>query len=387
MFKFEILYQEKKTKARLGKIKTDHGEIETPAFVAVGTAASVKSLTPQEISQTGTQIFFVNTFHLHFRPGEKIIKKLGGVHKFMGWNGPIISDSGGFQVFSLAREKEINLVKITEGGVEFRSPWDGTKDFLTPEKSIAIQKDLGADIILCLDDCTPYPVTHKKAEISLERTHRWAQESLKAYKKLKSKQALYGIVQGSVFKDLRTVSAEFISSLPFAGIAIGGVSVGESKREMKKVLDWVAPLLPKNKPRHLLGVGEIDDIFTLVKAGVDTFDCVMPTRLGRMGQILIKNPKSLPVRQAGKIQNPKFTYEITKTKFAEDKRPLDLQCDCYVCRNFTRAYICHLFRSRELLAYRLATYHNLYFVNRLVFQIRQAIKENRLEELEKEWLG
>jgi len=380
MFNFKILYQDKKTRARLGKIKTDHGEIETPAFVAVGTAASVKSLTPEEISQTKTQMFFINTFHLHFRPGEKIIKKLGGVHKFANWQGPTISDSGGFQVFSLAREKEINLVKITDRGVEFRSPWDGTKDFLTPEKSIAIQKDLGADIILCLDDCTPYPVTHKEAEVSLRRTHHWAQESLKAYKKLKSKQALYGIIQGSVFKDLRITSTKFISLLPFAGIAIGGVSVGESKREMKKVLDWVGPLLPKNKPRHLLGVGEIDDIFALVKAGMDTFDCVMPTRLGRMGQILIKNPKS-------KIQNPKFTYEITKTKFAEDKRPLDPQCDCYVCKNFSRAYICHLFRSRELLAYRLATYHNLYFVNRLLSQIRQAIKENRLEELEKEWLG
>jgi queuine tRNA-ribosyltransferase len=379
MFKFEILYQDKKTKARLGKIKTNHGEIETPAFVAVGTAASVKSLTPEEISQTGTQIFFVNTFHLHFRPGEKIIKKLGGVHKFMNWQGPIISDSGGFQVFSLAREEKINLVKIIDRGVEFRSPWDGRKDFLTPEKSIAIQKDLGTDIILCLDDCTPYPVTHGEAKVSLQRTHRWAQESLKAYKKLKSKQALYGIIQGSVFKDLRVASAKFISSLPFAGIAIGGVSVGESKNEMKKVLEWVTPLLPENKPRHLLGVGEIDDIFTLVKAGIDTFDCVMPTRLGRMGHILtkIQNPKS-------KIQN--FTYDITKTKFAEDKKPLDPQCDCYVCRNFTRAYICHLFRSRELLAYRLATYHNLYFVNKLIAQIRQAIKENRLEELEREWL-
>lgn len=383
MFKFEILHQDKKTKARLGKIKTDHGEIETPAFVAVGTAASVKSLTPEEISQTGTQMFFVNTFHLHFRPGEKIIKKLGGVHKFMNWQGPIISDSGGFQVFSLAREKEINLVKITDRGVDFRSPWDGTKDFLTPEKSIAIQKDLGADIILCLDDCTPYPVTHKKAEISLQRTHRWAQDSLKAYKKLKSNQALYGIVQGSVFKDLRISSAKFISRLPFAGIAIGGVSVGEGKREMKKVLKWVGPLLPENKPRHLLGVGEIDDIFALVKAGIDTFDCVMPTRLGRMGQILIKNSKFNPPTGG---QNSKFTYDITKTKFASDKRPLDPQCDCYVCQNFTRAYICHLFRSRELLAYRLATYHNLYFANKLVSQIRQAIKENRLEKLEKDWL-
>jgi len=383
MFKFEILHQDKKTKARLGKIKTNHGEIETPAFVAVGTAASVKSLAPEEISQTGTQIFFVNTFHLHFRPGEKIVKKLGGVHKFMNWNGPIMSDSGGFQVFSLAREKEINLVKITDRGVEFRSPWDGTKDFLTPEKSIAIQKDLGTDIILCLDDCTPYPVTHGEAKASLARTHRWAQESLKAYKKIKSKQALYGIVQGSVFKDLRIASAKFISSLPFAGIAIGGVSVGESKKEMKKVLGWIVPLLPESKPRHLLGVGEIDDIFTLVKGGVDTFDCVMPTRLGRMGQILIKSSRFNP--PAGG-QNSKFTYDITKTRFAEDKKPLDPQCDCYACRNFTRAYICHLFRSRELLAYRLATYHNLYFVNKLVSQIRQAIKENRLEELKKEWL-
>ncbi len=373
MFNFKILYQDEKTKARLGKIKTDHGEIETPAFVAVGTAASVKGLTPEEIFQTKTQMFFVNTFHLHFRPGEKIIKKLGGVHKFANWQGPIISDSGGFQVFSLAREEKVKLVKITHEGVEFRSPWDGTKDFLTPEKSIAIQKDLGADIILCLDDCTAYPVTLEKAQASLARTHRWAQESLRAYKKLKSVQALYGVVQGSVFKDLRIASAKFISSLPFAGIAIGGVSVGESKKEMKEVLDWVVPLLPENKPRHLLGVGEIDDIFSLIKAGVDTFDCVMPTRLGRMGRILTK------------FQN--FTYEVTKTKFNEDKQPLDPQCRCYVCQNFTRAYICHLFRTRELLAYRLATYHNLYFINKLVSQIRQAIRENRLEKLEKEWLG
>jgi len=380
MFKFEITHQDKKTKARLGKIQTDHGVIETPAFVAVGTAASVKSLTPEEIFQTGTQIFFVNTFHLHFRPGEKFIKKLGGVHKFMNWQGPIISDSGGFQIFSLAREEKIKLVKITERGVEFRSPWDGTRDFLTPEKSIAIQKDLGADIILCLDDCTPYPVSHQKAEGSLKRTHRWAQESLKAYKKLKSKQALYGIVQGSVFKDLRVDSAKFISCLPFAGIAIGGVSVGESKKEMKKVLDWATPLLPENKPRHLLGVGEIDDIFTLVKAGIDTFDCVMPTRLGRMGHILIKSQNSNV-----KCQN--FTYDITKTKFAEDKKPLDPQCDCYVCKNFSRAYICHLFRSKELLAYRLATYHNLYFINQLMIKIRQAIKENCLEKLKTKYLN
>ncbi|MGB9911476.1 MAG: tRNA guanosine(34) transglycosylase Tgt [Microgenomates group bacterium] len=378
MFKFKIFYQDKKTKARVGEITTPHGKIQTPAFVAVGTAASVKSLSPEEIKQTKTQIFFVNTFHLHLRPGEKIIKKLGGIHRFMNWQGPIISDSGGFQVFSLAREKKIKLVKITPQGVEFRSPWDGKKCFLSPEESIRIQKDLGTDIILAFDDCTPYPVTEKEAENSLIRTHRWAEESLLAYQKLKSKQALYGVIQGSVFENLRKKSARFIASLPFAGMAIGGVSVGESKEEMKKVLDWVTPLLPQDKPRHLLGVGEIDDIFTLIKAGIDTFDCVMPTRLGRMGQVLIKNPR---------LKNKNFQYDITKTKFSADPKPLDPYCDCYVCKNFTRAYINHLFRSQELLAYRLATYHNLYFVNQLVAQIRQAIKEGDLEKLEKEWLG
>ncbi|MGB9706467.1 MAG: tRNA guanosine(34) transglycosylase Tgt [Microgenomates group bacterium] len=379
MFKFNLVYQDKKTAARVGKIQTNHGVIETPAFVAVGTAASVKSLTPEEISQTGTQTFFVNTFHLHLRPGEKIIKKLGGIHKFMNWKGPIMSDSGGFQVFSLNREGENQLVKINNSGVEFRSPWDGSKHFFTPEKSIAIQKDLGADIIFVLDDCTPYPVSHGQAKISLARTHRWAEESLRAYKKLKSSQALYGIVQGSVFEDLRKKSAKFISSFPFAGIAIGGVSVGESKKEMRKVLDWVVPLLPKGKPRHLLGVGEIDDIFTLVKTGVDTFDCVMPTRLGRMGHILTKV-------KSQKLKVKSFTYDITKTKFAADKKPLDPDCHCYVCQNFTRAYVNHLFRTRELLAYRLATFHNLCFINQLMREIRKAIKENRLVKLEKEWL-
>jgi len=380
MFKFTVNFQDKKTRARIGEIRTKHGIIQTPAFVAVGTAASVKSLNPEEIFKTGTQIFFVNTFHLHFRPGEKIIKKIGGIHKFMNWSGPIISDSGGFQIFSLAREEKIKLVKITNDGVEFCSPWDGTKDFFTPEKSITIQENLGADIILCLDDCPPYPVSRHQAEISLERTHRWAKESFSAWQKIKSSQALYGIVQGSVFEDLRKRSAEFISSFPFSGIAIGGVSVGESKREMRSVLDWIIPLLPPKKARHLLGVGEIDDIFSLIKAGVDTFDCVMPTRLGRMGHILIKSQNS-------NVKSQNFTYDITKAKFAEDKRPLDPQCDCYVCKKFSRAYINHLFKSRELLAYRLATYHNLYFVNSLVAQIRQAIKENCLEKLEKEWLG
>lgn len=371
MFKFTLGHQDKKTAARVGKIQTDHGIIKTPAFVAVGTAASVKSLSPEEIKATGTQIFFVNTYHLYLQPGDKIIKKLGGIHKFMNWQGPIMSDSGGFQVFSLAKDEKAQLVKITSEGIHFRSHLDGSSHFFTPQKSIKIQHQLGADIILALDDCTPYPVTHSEAEVSLGRTHSWAEESLKSHLQPKSNQALYGIVQGSVFKNLREKSAKFIFSLPFEGIAIGGVSVGESKKEMRKVLDWVVPLLPENKPRHLLGVGEIDDIFALVKAGIDTFDCVMPTRLGRMGHVLIKN----------------FTYDITKARFATDSQPLDPNCDCYVCRNFSRAYINHLFRNRELLAYRLATFHNLYFINQLVTQIQKAIKNESLEKLEREWLG
>jgi len=376
VFRFTITHKAKNCLARTGVIETNHGFIETPAFVAVASSASVKTLSPQEITKSGTQIFFINTFHLHLRPGENVIKKFGGIHKFINWDGPIISDSGGFQIFSLSRDKEKNLVKIYEDHVELRSPWDGSKHFLTPQKSISIQKSLGADIIICLDDCTPYPVQYKTAKISLERTHRWAILSLEAYKKQKSTQALYGVVQGSVFESLRKKSAKFISSLPFCGIAIGGVSVGESKEQMKKVLEWVIPLLPENKPRHLLGVGEIDDIFTLVQKGVDTFDCVMPTRLGRMGHILIKEYKS-----------KKFSYDITKIPYATDKRPLDPSCKCWVCKKFSRGYINHLFRTKELLGYRLATYHNLYFVNSLVKKIREAIKGDRLEKLKGEWLG
>jgi queuine tRNA-ribosyltransferase len=392
MFKFEITKKSKK--ARLGVIHTPHGKIQTPAFIPVGTQATIKSLSVEEIKDTGTQMFFVNSYHMYLRPGDKLVAKMGGLHKFMNWSGPIITDSGGFQVFSLAnkkvgklREDEDNteaLVKITEDGVEFRSHHDGSKHFFTPQKSLDIQKNLGSDIILPLDDCTAYPITRKKAEESMRRTHRWEKQAIEIYQsKDFAGQALYGIVQGSIYEDLRTESAKFIGSLPFPGFAIGGVSVGESKKEMEHVLHWVVPHLPEEKPRHLLGVGELDDIFTAIENGVDTFDCVMPTRIARMGHILTSSKSKV---KSEKLQK-NYELDINKSEFKEDKKPLDEKCECYVCRNYTRAYIHHLFKARELLGYRLATFHNVYFVHRLVQDVRQSIVDGTFDMLKKNWLG
>ncbi len=431
-FEFKRFYQDKRTLARLGEIKTPHGTIATPAFVPVGTQATVKTLTPEELNTLGVQFFFVNTYHMYLRPGIGVIKKFGGLHEFMGWKGPLITDSGGFQVYSLGRKRlsaaevanenldpssvslagktpsankgrsrsqseagqnfvgspqriaEPQLVKITEDGVEFRSHWDGGKHLFTPKLSMELQWQLGADIHIAFDDCTPYPVTEAKARQSLLRTHRWAQESLSEHRQLAKKyakkpyQALYGSVQGSVYRPLREESARFISQMDFDGIAIGGVSVGESKRDMVQVLEWVRPLLPEAKPRHLLGVGEIDDIFALVAAGIDTFDCVGPTRLARMGHLYTSEKL--------KVKSEKFTIDITKKSYAEDKRPIAQGCGCYTCQHFSRGYLQHLFRVRELLAYRLATIHNLYFVNNLMAQIRRAIVQGKLVELKQKWL-
>lgn len=351
-FGFRLLHQDKHSKARVGEIRTPHGIIQTPAFVPVGTQATVKSLSPQELETLGVQFFFVNTYHMYLRPGTEIIKKFGGLHKFMNWNRPLITDSGGFQVFSLPYKK------ISDDGVEFQSHWDGSRHLFTPEKSIAIQHTLGADIILAFDDCTPYPVTPGQARRSLSRTHAWAKRSLACHSGL---QALYGVVQGSVYEDLRKESAKFIGSMDFDGIAIGGVAVGESKKEMNNVLDWVMPHLPDEKPKHLLGVGEIDDIFALIERGIDTFDCVQPTRLARMGKLLGKN-----------------TIDITKKHYADDPTQIE--------GGFSRAYVHHLFRVRELLAYRLATIHNLHFVHKLVDDIREAISQDRFLELKAAWV-
>ena len=424
---FKILKQDKKTNARLGEINTSHGKILTPAFVPVGSQATVKSLTPQDLKEIGSQVFFVNTYHLYLRPGAEVVEKLGGLHKFMGWSGPIMTDSGGFQVFSLGRiegddtlkssttgpvagssrptaspdfvgvqaldgtpsvratrrdSQHFPLVEIDYDGVTFRSHLDGSKHYFTPEKSIEVQQKLGADMMIAFDECASYPTTYRYARVAMERTHRWALRSLKATQgePSKRKQFLFGVIQGSIYKDLREESAQFIASKNFDGLAIGGVAVGESKKEMAQVLNWVMPILAKDsrsQPIHLLGVGEIDDIFAAVERGVDMMDCVMPTRLGRMGWILTKNLK---------LKTKDFKHDITKAEFTKDAKSPDPECQCFVCRNFTRAYLNHLFRAKELLAYRLATYHNLYFMEQLFAKIREAIKKKEFLRLKKEWL-
>ncbi len=395
-FSFEVTSKDKKTKARTGTLHTGHGVVETPAFVPVGTQATVKSLDNRDLQEIGTQIFFVNTYHMYLRPGLPVIKKFGGLHQFMGWNKPLMTDSAGFQIFSLGEvnrrrrarfcgtDIETPLVKINEDGVVFRSHLDGSEHIFTPEKSIEAQRILGADIMIAFDECAPYPVTHDYARQAMERTHRWALRCLNESGKLKAKpclpagrsedqrQALYGVVHGGVFEDLRRESAKFIGGLSFPGLAIGGVAVGESKKEMIEVLDWVMPLLPPEKPCHLLGVGEIDDIFELVERGVDSFDCVQPTRLGRMGHILVKKVKS-------------YKIDITKAVYAADQSPLDPECQCWVCQNYTRGYLNHLFRAKELLAYRLASYHNLCFIEKLTQEIRESIKEGNFIKLKERW--
>lgn len=380
-FTFTITQKDTKTKARTGVVHTPHGDIETPAFVPVGTQCGVKSLTSIDVADLDVNLFFVNTYHAYLRPGLDVIKKAGGLHAFMNWQRPLITDSGGFQIFSLANRRfatkneegngEAGLVKIHDDGVTFRSHWDGSLHEFTPENSMQYQWILGSDIHIAFDDCTAYPVTYKQAKQSMERTHRWAKRSLVAHqqsaKRNKPYQALYGSVQGSVFEDLRRASATCISSLDMDGIAIGGVSVGESKKEMSQVLDWVTPILPENKPRHLLGVGEIDDVFTIIEHGIDTFDCVAPTRLARMG-ILFSLDTSLDISQA---------------KFAQDFSPIADTCECFTCTHTTRAYLHHLFKTRELSAYRFATIHNIFFMNRLVSMIRDSIKEGTFSERRK----
>ena len=408
-FSFKIIAKDKKSKARVGRITTAHGVIETPAFVAVGTRATVRGLTPSDLKEIGVQILFGNTYHLHLRPGEDIVQEFGGLGKFMGWNGPTITDSGGFQVFSLGQKKikilqededqtEAKLVDIKEGSVIFRSHIDGTLHEFTPEKSIEIQQKLGADIVLVFDECAPHPSTHEYTKQAMERTHKWAIRSLAAHKseyqnpksetisnvqnpndKKRLKQALYGIIQGGVYKDLRKESAKLISSLPFDGIAIGGVSVGESKKQMRDALEWSIPFMPEEKPRHFLGIGEIDDIFDSIEKGMDTFDCVIPTRLARYGMVFVSPPE-------GNRDN-KFMIDTKKSIFAKDKSPLTKDCSCSVCKTFTRGYVHHLFRVQELLAYRLASYHNLFFINNLFAKTRESILKGKFLEMKSEWMG
>ena len=388
--------------ARAGVLTTPHGEIKTPAFVAVGTKGTIKALTPELVKDIGVQTAFVNTYHLVTHPGADIIEKAGGVHKYSRLNIPLMSDSGGFQVFSLAqntRKADIRgdekpfLVKISEDGVKFRSPFDGKLIEFTPEKSMEFQKKIGADINMAFDECTYYPATHKYAEKALERTHEWLKRCINFKARdqnlvpslLTGKQYLYGIIQGGMFEDLRKKSAKFVVTQNTPGVAIGGVSVGESKKEMRDQVRWVSDFLPKDRPVHLLGVGQIDDIIDLVKYGIDTFDCVEPTRLARMGRIykasfqnFLAPVGTLPLRgnpKSQKISSPRFEYDfdISKTIYKNNLEKVDVDCNCYVCSNFTKSYLHHLFKQREILGYTLATYHNLWVMERLFEKIRETI--------------
>ncbi|MFV9510918.1 tRNA guanosine(34) transglycosylase Tgt [Tepidibacillus sp. LV47] len=363
--RFELIKKDKKTGARLGRLYTPHGVIETPIFMPVGTQATVKTMSPEELKQMNAQIILSNTYHLFLRPGHEIVKEAGGLHHFMNWDRPILTDSGGFQVFSLS-----DLRKITEEGVHFRNHLSGEKLFISPEKSIEIQNALGADIIMAFDECPPYSADRDYVKKSLERTTRWAERSLKAHSR-PNDQALFGIVQGGVYKDLREQSAKEITSLNFPGYAIGGLSVGEPKEMMFDILEHTTPLLPEDKPRYLMGVGDPESLFEGVIRGIDMFDCVLPTRIARNGTAMTSQGR-LVVRNA---------------KYARDFGPIDPKCSCYTCQNYSRAYVRHLLKADEIFGLRLTTYHNLFFLLNLMKNIRQAILEDRLLEYKEEFFA
>jgi queuine tRNA-ribosyltransferase len=362
-FRFNVITTDPHTRARAGLIHTPHGPVPTPAFVPVGTQATVKALAPRNLREVGAAILFSNTYHLYLRPGSEIIAQLGGLHRFMGWEGPLVTDSGGFQVFSLTALREVD-----DDGVTFRSHLDGSLHRLTPEKAIAIQEHLGADIIMCLDEC-PEPAERAYNEEALARTHAWAVRCREAQQR--SDQALYGIVQGGIFPDLRRASAEVIAGLDFPGYAIGGLSVGESKEDMHRMLEATIPCLPEGKPRHLLGVGSPEDLFEGVARGVDTFDCVLPTRMARNGTVL----------------TPSGRINLRNACHADDPAPIVEGCACYACRHFSRAYLRHLIKAREILGLHLTTIHNVHFILDLMRQIRQAIPAGTFSTLRKEFLA
>ena len=360
---YELLHECKQTGARRGVIHTPHGDIQTPVFMPVGTQATVKSMTPEELKEVNAQIILSNTYHLFLRPGHKLVEEAGGLHKFMNWDRPILTDSGGFQVFSLGQ-----LRQITEEGVEFQSHLDGSKKFLSPEKAMEIENSLGADIIMAFDECCPYPSTYEYTKNSMERTTRWAKRCKDAHNK-EEKQGLFGIVQGGFFEDLRKQSAEDLIKLDFPGYAIGGISVGEPKEKFLEVLRFTAPLLPKDKPRYLMGVGTPDYLIEAAIAGIDMCDCVLPTRIARHGTALTSSGK-LVVRNA--------TYE-------KDFGPLDPECDCYACKNYTRSYIRHLVKTNEILGIRLLSIHNIKFLTNLMDRVRIEIENDNLANFRDEF--
>ncbi|EKD95555.1 MAG: hypothetical protein ACD_24C00450G0001 [uncultured bacterium] len=388
---YRIIKKSVKSQARLGQIKTAHGVIKTPFFLPIATKGSIKAVTPEEISYLGAEIILANTYHLYLRPGLTVIKKAGGLHKFMNWSGGILTDSGGFQVFSLARFR-----KITAKGVEFKDNISGKKHLFTPEKAIKIQKDLGSDIMMVLDECTPYPCSKEYAKKSMALTTLWAERGKRqhvargTWQTAQDKSLLFGIVQGSIFKDLRIKHAKELVKMNFDGYAIGGLAVGEPVKKMYKVLDWVIPFLPEDKPRYLMGVGKPEQIVEAIKKGIDMFDCVIPTRNARHGLLYIWNSRVgrvVSTRQKTKaglgttqltLLGEKFYEElrIRQSKYKKDIKPLDPNCDCYTCKNYSRAYLRHLFVSEEPLYLRLATIHNLKFYLDLMKKIQKGIKES-----------
>lgn len=409
---FDITHNEAHTRARTGIIHTDHGDIETPIFMPVGTQATVKSLDPRDIAEIGAQIILANTYHLHLRPGEDLVAEFGGLHHFMQWDKPILTDSGGFQVFSLGLQKEqktqnkkptddngtiepsdnsnnqAKLVSIDEDGVTFKSYIDGSTHRFTPESAIEIEHKLGADIIMAFDECTPDSAPLAYAREAMERTHRWAARSLRQHESMKTREHknnshrrfLFGIVQGGRHQALREESARAISALDFDGIAIGGESVGYNMEATKEILDWVYPIIPEHKPHYAMGLGFApSDLFDVVERGVDMFDCVAPTRMARNGTLYI-GPAS-----GGNASN-KYRLSITNAQFRADQGPIDSACDCSTCTRFTRSYLHHLFAANELLAYKLATVHNLHFFLSLMRDMRQAIREDRFLDLKKQWM-
>ena len=361
-FSYEVTHICRQSGARLGVLHTPHGDIPTPIYMPVGTAACVKAMTPREMEEIGTKILLSNTYHLHLRPGEELVREAGGLHRFMGWDKPILTDSGGFQVFSLA-----GIRKIEEQGVTFRSHLDGSRQFIGPEESMDIQQALGSDIAMAFDVCSPFPCDWETAKVNMERTHRWA-ERCKAHH-TREDQALFGIVQGAFYKDLRVESAKALRDMDFIGYGIGGLSVGEPKPVMYEMLDELMPYMPEEKPRYLMGVGTPDCFIEGILRGVDMFDCVLATRIARNGTVLTSRGRVV----------------VKNGRFAHDFGPLDEACDCYACRNFSRAYIRHRFNAKESTGGRLASIHNLRFLIHMMEEIREAIAEDRFLDYRREF--
>jgi queuine tRNA-ribosyltransferase len=363
-FDFTIVQRDEKTRARVGVIGTSRGEVLTPAFLPVGTRGAVKAMAPWELEDIGFQIILCNAYHLYLRPGVALIGKAGGLHAFTGWKGPILTDSGGFQVFSLSTNS-----KVEEGGVRFRSPYDGSEQFLSPRDAVSVQEELGSDIAMILDHCVAFPASRREVESSVEVTLKWAELSLSS-RRLKE-QALFGIVQGGTFLDLRRRSAEETAALGFEGYGIGGLSVGEPRETMLECLEAQTAILPADRPRHLLGIGDPEGLLAAVALGVDMFDCVMPTRMARTGVAFTAQGK----------------MNLRHARYGEDLRPLEEGCSCPACSKYTRAYLRHLHRVNEIMAHRLLTWHNLAFMQRLVLDCRAAIGAGRILKLIDEWKG